>query len=224
MHHIPLDAEVKHNSVRNWQFRREIEELKKWAARNLPNFFPSGVLSARGGYWLIPALDLRINLETGDFYRFLFELRENSRPLGDIIELYGILKGGLSFAETVAELKGIREKGTAAFSPIVLPPPEKRETEMREILWQVCSKEAGTKRLKLSALRLYRSVGAYLSTAYPGEETRLAWRYPELFNSTAFRRLLFELAGRNEEGIIRVRPWGEGEKKMRFTIENLKDL
>jgi len=52
--------------------RDEIETLKRQVVPKLPTLcrqlFSYGVLSAKGGYWVVPALRIKIRLSSGDYY------------------------------------------------------------------------------------------------------------------------------------------------------------
>jgi hypothetical protein len=85
--------------------RTEIETLKRALPPHLLSLcrelLPFGLLSAKGTHWKVPALGIRIDLKSGNFYELGYPGR-----IDDLVALYGI-STGLSFPATIAALKRI---------------------------------------------------------------------------------------------------------------------
>lgn len=221
MKNISALAEVKPLFGRLSKFERsrrypraELNELKRWAASQVPRLFPYGVLSPRGGYWLLPALDLQINLGTGDFYPLRFDLL-NPRPIDDILYLYGTIEG-LTFAQTVAALKRMRaEPETPVFVPAI-----RHEREKRRLLAAALLANGDGERL-LSALAIRRELEAYLASLTE-EAFELRCKHPEFFSKRTFNPVLEELSARPEQTeFLRIEKKTDGKKYTRFRLTNL---
>ena len=80
------------------------------AQRILP---AEGVLSRSGEYWHIPALEISLNLKTGDFFPLPFDL-SNSRRLGDIIAVRPGPRSSFSGSHGRSRPPGEKSGGTFA--------------------------------------------------------------------------------------------------------------
>jgi hypothetical protein len=174
--------------------RPQIEELKRALIPHLLSIarrlFPYGVLSRTGGYLVIPALDIQINLSTGDYFPFP---SEPGRPIGDFISLY-IDYSGLPFRSAIATLGRI----AGGFSGIPENPPSSSKENDREKRRIVGAAFFGTNddliapQMALSALPIRRKVLAYLDTQADHAERypTVKEAHPEFFYADAFARLL----------------------------------
>jgi hypothetical protein len=193
--------------------RKQIEELKLALAphwlilcqRLLPY---RGVLSRTGGYWVIPILEIAINLETGDFFPWPFEF---SRRLGDFISLYGLVYN-LPFRQAMAALSRIARE-TDTLPADGKSSSKENDREKRRI---VCAALFGTSG-PLSSLAIRRRVLAYLD-AHPERYPKAKEEHPEFFSSTPFARLLGRWSALPEERqeFFRLRQRSEGKNILYF--------
>jgi hypothetical protein len=239
MHHIPALAEVKPISQlakleaklkgigdtrRYGRFTRaQIEELKLALAphyltlcrRLLPC---SGVLSRTEDYLHVPALDISINLKTGDFFRLPFDLREPHR-LGDFISLYGMVEN-LSFRQAMAALGRIAMDVGKIF---LTSNSKENARDKKRIVHAAFFGKNGENERALSALAIRKRVGAYLA-AHPEHYPKVKEKHPEFFYGTAFARLLREWASEppEEAEFFRIVKRPEG-KNLAFLLQDLTE-
>jgi hypothetical protein len=202
--------------------REQIDEIKRALLPHLPSlcqkFFPAGVLSRTGEYWVIPALEICINLTSGDFFLWPTVL---SRRQGDFISLYAMLYD-LPFRQAVATLARIA-RDVKGIPPEIKIPRENFDREKRRIVHAALfgsSDPLGPPQMTLSALQIRRRVVSYLDThaeAYP----RVKEEHPEFFLGAAFARLLEKWSNLPEAEFFYIQERSRGAKKTLFLLRNV---
>jgi hypothetical protein len=208
--------------------RDEIETLKRQLVPKLPTLcrqlFFYGVLSAKGGYWVVPALGIKIRLSSGDYYKL-----GNPQRIDDFLALYGLAQG-LSFRETVLALRRIcesenqieTEQGTLSGS-------KRKQLEKRRLLREAlfggaqAPEEEKTKTLCYSAMQIRKRLRGYLvrlCSERPGRWTALEQDHPEFFVPRAFARLLDEWSKKRNGPFLRVEEKTRA-KNVRYLVEDL---
>jgi hypothetical protein len=205
--------------------RAQIEDLKLALVPYLlplcERILPCGVLSKTERCWVIPALGIRVNLTTGDYFPWPFDLSVTHR-LGDIVALYGLVYE-LPFRQAMAGLDRIAKKGMEA-APLALPlfGEKTNGREKKRLVHAALFGTSGERASQLpqSALALRRRVLGYLATA-PEESKNAKTVHPEFFSPAAFSRLLREWVTEARAEFFRIEERNRGAKDIRFLLSNL---
>jgi hypothetical protein len=201
--------------------REQIETLKLALVPHLlsicQRLFPYGVLSRTGEYWVIPALEITVNLETGDFFPWPFE---PGRRIGDFISLY-IDYSGLPFRQAAAALGAIAADIEKAPLPPFPADGKSNAREKRRIVHAALfatNGEIGA----LSSLAIRRRVLAHLA-AHVERHPKAKEEHPEFFIGAAFARLLSRWSKQPPEKaeFFRIEERSRGAKKLLFILRNV---
>jgi len=208
--------------------RDEIETLKRQLVPKLPTLFRQlfsyGVLSAKGGYWVVPALRIKIRLSSGDYYEM-----GNPQRIDDFLTLYSMAQG-LSFRETVLALRRICEsENQTETGQGTLPGSKRKQCEKRRLLREALFGEAHapgeekTRTLCYSALQIRQRLRGYLlrlCSEHPGRWTALEQDHPEFFVPKAFARLLHEWSEKRNGPFLSVEEKTRA-KNLRYLVGDL---